>query len=96
MSKTFREAILGVDIENGFTPEYQVIKDKVKILKEIKKAAEKAKEIYLATDPDREGEAIAWHVVEELNRRPRNGRTGFCWTESPPAASARPCSTRST
>ena len=62
---------LGVDIENGFTPQYQVIKDKVKILKEIKKAAEKAKEIYLATDPDREGEAIAWHIVEELNRRPQ-------------------------
>jgi len=62
---------LGVDIENGFAPQYQVIKGKIKVLKEIKKAAEKAKEIYLATDPDREGEAIAWHIVEELKRRPQ-------------------------
>jgi DNA topoisomerase-1 len=61
---------LGVDIENGFTPQYQVIKGKIKILKEIKNAAEKAKTIYLATDPDREGEAIAWHIAEELKRPP--------------------------
>jgi DNA topoisomerase I len=59
---------LGVDLEKGFTPEYQVIKGKIKVIKEIKKAAEKAKTIYLATDPDREGEAIAWHIAEELNR----------------------------
>jgi DNA topoisomerase-1 len=68
--KDLPQSRLGVDIENGFTPQYQVIKGKVKILKEIKNAAEKAKTIYLATDPDREGEAIAWHIAEEL-KRPR-------------------------
>jgi DNA topoisomerase-1 len=61
---------LGVDIENGFVPQYQVIKGKIKVLKEIKKAAEKVDSIYLATDPDREGEAIAWHIAEELKRPP--------------------------
>jgi DNA topoisomerase-1 len=69
--KDLPESHLGVDVENGFTPQYQVIKGKIKILKEIKKAAEKVDSIYLATDPDREGEAIAWHIAEELNRPPR-------------------------
>jgi DNA topoisomerase-1 len=59
---------LGVDIDNGFSPEYQVIQGKVKVLKEIKNAAQKAKEVYIATDPDREGEAIAWHIAEEVRR----------------------------
>jgi DNA topoisomerase-1 len=59
---------LGVEIDKGFTPEYQVIQGKAKVLKEIKNAAEKAKEIYIATDPDREGEAIAWHIAEEIDR----------------------------
>ena len=66
--KDLPESRLGVDIENGFVPHYQVIKGKATILKEIKKAAEKAESIYLATDPDREGEAIAWHIAEELKR----------------------------
>src|SRR4030042_1547645 len=68
--KDLPESHLGVDIENGFVPQYQVIKGKIKVLKEIKKAAEKGDFIYLATDPDREGEAIAWHIAEELNRPP--------------------------
>ncbi|MDO8957904.1 MAG: type I DNA topoisomerase [Deltaproteobacteria bacterium] len=68
--KDLPESRLGVDIENGFVPQYQVIKGKIKVLKEIKKAAEKVDSIYLATDPDREGEAIAWHIAEELNRPP--------------------------
>ena len=70
--KDLPESRLGVDIEDGFTPEYSVIKGKVKVLKEIKKAAEKAEAVYLATDPDREGEAIAWHIAEELNRPSAN------------------------
>ena len=70
--KDLPESRLGVDIESGFTPEYNVIKGKVKVLKEIKKAAEKADAIYLATDPDREGEAIAWHIAEELSRPSAN------------------------
>ncbi len=55
---------LSVDIENEFTPEYRVPNDKRKTVKDLKEAATKAKEIFLATDPDREGEAIAWHVME--------------------------------
>ena len=66
--KDLPESRLGVDIDSGFTPEYHVIKGKIKVLKEIKKSAEKAEAIFLATDPDREGEAIAWHIAEELKR----------------------------
>jgi DNA topoisomerase-1 len=57
---------MGVDISNGFKPEYNIIEGKKKIIQRIKKAAEKIKNIYLAPDPDREGEAIAWHIAEEL------------------------------
>lgn len=57
---------LGVDIENGFTPHYEVIKGKQKYISEIKKACKEADVIYLAPDPDREGEAIAWHIFERL------------------------------
>ncbi|MGA2192394.1 MAG: type I DNA topoisomerase [Nitrospirota bacterium] len=57
---------LAVDIEHGFMPEYEVIKGKKKVLSEIKTLAGKAGKIYLAPDPDREGEAIAWHVATEL------------------------------
>jgi len=57
---------LGVDIENGFEPHYIAIRGKGKIINELKKASRKAKEIYLAPDPDREGEAIAWHIAEVL------------------------------
>ena len=58
---------LGVDIENGFEPKYVPIKGKLKVIRELKSAASKADEIYLAPDPDREGEAIAWHIASELN-----------------------------
>ncbi|MBI5696339.1 MAG: type I DNA topoisomerase [Nitrospirae bacterium] len=57
---------LAVDVENGFKPEYEVIHGKGKIITELKKAAKTADKVYLAPDPDREGEAIAWHVAEEL------------------------------
>jgi len=57
---------LGVDIENGFEPHYVMIRGKKKIITELKKAGRAAKEIYLAPDPDREGEAIAWHIAEVL------------------------------
>jgi DNA topoisomerase-1 len=55
---------MGVDIENGFTPKYVVPKAKTKLVNELKQAAQGASAIYLATDPDREGEAIAWHLAE--------------------------------
>lgn len=54
---------LSVDVENKFEPEYRVPNEKRAVVKELKAAAEVAEEIYLATDPDREGEAIAWHLV---------------------------------
>jgi DNA topoisomerase I len=57
-------ASLGVDIDNGFTPKYVIPANKKKIVSEIQKAASKANSIYLATDPDREGEAISWHLVQ--------------------------------
>src|SRR5918992_3235410 len=57
---------LGVDVENGFEPKYVTIKGKTKTLTELKKAAKGASAIYLATDPDREGEAIAWHVADQI------------------------------
>ena len=57
---------LGVDIRSDFRPTYKIIESKKKIVAQLKKAAEKAKAIYLAADPDREGEAICQHLVEEL------------------------------
>ncbi len=57
---------LGVDVENGFTPKYVTIKEKAKTLAEIKKAAKASDRVLIATDPDREGEAIAWHVASQL------------------------------
>lgn len=60
---------LGVDIENDFTPKYKVIKGKKKIIDQLKKESENAEKVYLAPDPDREGEAIAWHISEEINRK---------------------------
>lgn len=57
---------LGIDIENEFNPEYITIRGKGKILAELKKEAKKADRVYLATDPDREGEAISWHLARAL------------------------------
>jgi len=55
---------LSVDVEHGFQPKYRVPNEKRAVVKELKGLAQKAEEIYLATDPDREGEAIAWHLLE--------------------------------
>src|SRR3989344_8278149 len=55
-----------VDIEHGFTPHYEIAKGKDGVIAEIKKLAKKASEVVLATDPDREGEAIAWHISEAV------------------------------
>lgn len=60
---------LGIDIENGFKPRYVTIRGKGKILGELRKSAQGADTIYLATDPDREGEAIAWHVAHAISRK---------------------------
>lgn len=58
---------LGVDVDNNFTPQYVNMKDKADVIKELKKRAKSADIVYLATDPDREGEAIAWHLSHLLN-----------------------------
>ena len=55
---------LGIEVDDGFLPKYVVPKDKARTVKEIRDAAQKAGSVYLATDPDREGEAIAWHLLE--------------------------------
>jgi DNA topoisomerase-1 len=60
---------LGVDVEDGFRPDYVTIKGKTQTLADLKKAAKKARAVYLATDPDREGEAIAWHVADQLDTK---------------------------
>ena len=61
---------LGVNIENDFEPEYINIRGKGDVIKELKKEAKNAKKIYLATDPDREGEAISWHLAYILGIDP--------------------------
>lgn len=63
---------LGIDIENDFTPEYVTIKGKAKILQELRTASKKVSRVYLAPDPDREGEAIAWHIANELHHTPKD------------------------
>src|ERR1035437_9661021 len=55
-----------IDIEAGFVPHYEISKEKINVVKDIKSLAKKADEVILATDPDREGEAIAWHIAEAV------------------------------
>jgi DNA topoisomerase-1 len=57
----------GVDLEDHFKPKYKILKDKKEVVKELKAAAKAADKIYLATDPDREGEAISWHLYDTLD-----------------------------
>ncbi|MBX3355223.1 MAG: topoisomerase DNA-binding C4 zinc finger domain-containing protein [Phycisphaeraceae bacterium] len=64
--KGSKQPVPGVDLENDFEPEYQVLPEKQKIATELRKAAREASEIWFATDLDREGEAIAWHLAELL------------------------------
>ncbi len=64
--KDLPKSKIGVDIENDFEPEYVVIRGKRQVINRLKQAAKKVKEIYLGPDPDREGEAIAWHIAEEI------------------------------
>lgn len=63
---------LGIDINNNFQPQYEVSADKKAIVKELKALAKEAKTVWLASDEDREGEAIAWHLFEVLNLKPEN------------------------
>ena len=63
---------LGIDQEDHYKPKYVISKDKKDVVKELKAAVKEAKTVYLATDPDREGEAIAWHLYEVLKLKPEN------------------------
>ncbi len=65
---------LSVDVNNGFTPKYRVPNEKRQVVKELKDLVKKVDEVYLATDPDREGEAIAWHLMEAAAIQPETTR----------------------
>ncbi len=65
---------LGVDVEKGFEPQYEIAADKQKVIQELKKLAKEAEQVWLATDEDREGEAISWHLLVSLNLKPENTR----------------------
>src|SRR5208283_2081661 len=79
---------LGVDIEHGFAPDYVVIKGKEKVIGEIKSASKGKENIYLATDPDREGEAIAWHIAKHLGKVTANVRRVLLEEITPSAVKA--------
>src|SRR4029453_12843092 len=66
---------IGIDFENNFEPSYEVIPGKEKVIRELKAAAKDVDTIYVATDPDREGEAIGWHIKEELEGRGKSKKT---------------------
>lgn len=70
--KDLPKSKLGVDVDDDFTPHYAIIPAKTKVVKELKAAAKDIKDIYLAADPDREGEAICQHLSEELSAKSRN------------------------
>jgi DNA topoisomerase-1 len=70
--KDLPEGELGVDLQKDFLPQYVTISGKGKIIRELKKASKGVKNIYLGPDPDREGEAIAWHVAEEIGDKDKN------------------------
>src|SRR4030081_3882828 len=62
---------LGVDVDNDFVEQYESLASRKKVIKELKDAAKDATDIYVATDPDREGEAIGWHIAQELGGKKR-------------------------
>ncbi len=70
--KDLPKSKLGIDLENDFEPTYNIIETKKKTIDDLKKAAKNAENIYLAPDPDREGEAIAWHIAEIINAKNKN------------------------
>jgi len=65
---------LSVDVENNFEPKYRVPNEKKEVVKELKSLSQRAEEVYLATDPDREGEAISWHLMEAAQIEPQRAR----------------------
>ena len=88
---------MGVDIEHGFEPQYIPVRDKRELINELKKEAKDARTVFLATDPDREGEAISWHLKELLELDDKKAKrvtfnaaasTRTWWTPSRRAASS--------
>ena len=76
--RDLEKAGMGIDLEKDFTPRYKVAADKEKVVKELSSLAKKSKEVWLATDEDREGEAISWHLCEVLGLDPKKAkRIGF-------------------
>lgn len=75
--KDLPKSSLGVDVDNNFTPHYDIIKGKGNIIKNIKKEARAAEKVFLAPDPDREGEAIAWHIASEIKEKEKIARVLF-------------------
>lgn len=69
--RDFPKSQFGIDVENDFEPKYITIRGKGELLAKLRKAAKKADKIYLATDPDREGEAISWHLLQALKEEPK-------------------------
>ncbi len=69
--RDFPKSQFGIDVENDFEPKYITIRGKGELLAKLRKAAKKADKIYLATDPDREGEAISWHLMQALKEDPK-------------------------
>ena len=72
--RDLHESSLSIDVEHGFKPEYEIPADKKKVVAELKKAAKGAKTVWLASDEDREGEAISWHLFETLGLKKENTR----------------------
>ena len=68
---------LGIDIENHFEPQYEIPADKKKVVSELKAEAKKAETVLLASDEDREGEAISWNLYDVLKLKPKNTRRIF-------------------
>jgi len=66
---------LGVDVDNDFSPKYVIIPGKEKVIKDLQKTIKEAENVYLAPDPDREGEAIAWHIAEEIRKGNKKKKT---------------------
>ena len=81
---------LGVDLDHDFKPQYVTIKGKSKVLADIKKKAEAADKVFLAPDPDREGEAIAWHLAKSCGESRRRKATGRCFGCSSMRSRSRP------
>ncbi|MGD8979656.1 MAG: toprim domain-containing protein, partial [candidate division WOR-3 bacterium] len=96
--KDLPKSRLGVDVENNFAPDYIKIRGKAKIINEIKKVCKKSSEVFLAPDPDREGEAIAQHLAEVLDTGTLNIKRALFYEITPEhvrAALANPTSINS-